>query len=107
MARALPFLALLLARLVLWFAWPPMQAAAGGIGQGLYQGDVLDWLHRTPFDLAVTAFLLLAAVTLSVDPVRRVRAEPCAAAVTPGARAPAVSRRLPSPAACATGYRPR
>jgi len=39
----------------------------------VYQGDVLAWLHRTPVDLCVSAFLLLAAVMLAVDPLRRLR----------------------------------
>ena len=51
-------------------------AAAGGdqrLGRHVYQGDILEWLHRTPVDLCVTAFLLLAAVMLAVDPLRRMR----------------------------------
>ncbi|HTV01418.1 MAG TPA: hypothetical protein VMF13_12795, partial [Luteitalea sp.] len=69
----LAFLALLVARVLLWIAWPPLQDALGAAGMGLPLDDALGWLHRTPFDLCVTAFLLLAAVMLVVDPLRRIR----------------------------------
>ncbi len=67
------FLALIVARVTLWHAWPHLQPLAGHWAEDRYQGDVLGWLHRTPADLCATAFLLLAAVMLAVDPVRRLR----------------------------------
>ena len=67
------FLALLVARVTLWHAWPPIRPLVGAWADGIYQGDILGWLHRTPVDLIATAFILLAAVMLAVDPVRRLR----------------------------------
>ncbi len=69
----LAFLALLVARVTFWYAWVPLQPLAGTWAPVLYQGDTLDWLHRTPVDLCVSAFVLLAAVMLAVDPIRRRR----------------------------------
>jgi signal transduction histidine kinase len=69
----LAFLCLLIARAVLWVAWPPLHVALDASSLGLSQGDLLAWLHRTPFDLSATAFMGLAAVMLAVDPLRRVR----------------------------------
>ncbi len=72
-ATALAFLSLALARVLLWLGWSPLQEPTRGWAPRVYQGDVLEWLHRTPVDLGVTAFLLLAAVMLAVDPLRRLR----------------------------------
>ena len=69
----LAFVSLAVARVLLWFGWMPLREATSGWAGTVYQGDVLEWLHRTPVDLCVTAFLLLAAVMLAVDPLRRLR----------------------------------
>ena len=69
----LAFLSLAVARVLLWFGWAPLQEPTRAWASTAYQGDVLEWLHRTPVDLCVTAFLLLAAVMLAVDPLRRLR----------------------------------
>ena len=69
----LAFLSLVVARVLLWFGWIPLRDATNSWAGAVYQGDVLGWLHRTPVDLCVTAFLLLSAVMLAVDPLRRVR----------------------------------
>ena len=69
----LAYLSLALARVILWYAWTPLQSSMRGWIGPAYSGDVLEWLHRTPVDLCVTAFLLLAAVMLAVDPLRRLR----------------------------------
>ena len=67
------FLAVLVARIALWHAWTPLHAAFGAWGSMVYQGDRFAWLHRTPVDLCLTAFMLLAGVMLAVDPLRRLR----------------------------------
>jgi signal transduction histidine kinase len=64
---------LVIARLLWWFGWLPLQDLLPRWSDAVYQGDWLGWLHRTPLDLCLTAFLLLALVMLAVDPVRRVR----------------------------------
>ena len=69
----LAFLSLIVARVLLWFGWAPLQEATRGWADATYTGDVLEWLHRTPVDLCVTALSLLAAVMLAADPLRRIR----------------------------------
>ncbi len=69
----LAFLSLTVARVLLWLGWAPLQEPASAWASTAYRGGVLEWLHRTPVDLCVTAFLLLAAVMLAVDPLRRLR----------------------------------
>lgn len=69
----LAFLSLIVARVLLWFGLAPLQETMRGWADATYTGDVLEWLHRTPVDLCVTALLLLAAVMLATDPLRRVR----------------------------------
>lgn len=72
-ATLLAFVSLGAARWLLWWAWPRLQAAAGTWPAGVYEGDHLAWLHRTPVDLCATSFSLLACVFLAVDPIRRAR----------------------------------
>jgi signal transduction histidine kinase len=72
-STSLAFLSLVVARLLLWAGWTPLQEPTRSWASTVYQGDVLEWLHRTPVDLCVSAFLLLAAVMLAVDPLRRLR----------------------------------
>ncbi len=61
------------ARVLLWYGWRPPLETTRSWSHGGGAADALEWLHRSPFDLSVTAFLLLAAVMLAVDPLRRLR----------------------------------
>ncbi|MCC6162531.1 MAG: HAMP domain-containing protein [Acidobacteria bacterium] len=67
---ALAYLVLVVARVLLWMGTTPLLEPADA-ATGTF--DLLAWRYRSPFDLFATAFVLLAGVMLSADPLRRTR----------------------------------
>jgi signal transduction histidine kinase len=66
--------AILLARVLAWWAMEPLTGSQGLWSGDAYHSAVLPWLHRSPADLLATAIGALALVLLLVDPVRRLGA---------------------------------